>query len=146
MSTTKDIKIGIKIGKKIIDTKKDKALNEALVSFTEVKREIDLLNEKLKASKEVISAKSKDILKNMDETTVTLITGDINVKVSFGWDINISDEATLTELLGDRFDDLVTTKVSYTPTAKLKEMSLVDDGLKKCLTIKEKAPTVAISK
>ena len=46
----------------------------------------------------------------------------------------------------DRFDDLVTTKVSYTPTAKLKEMSLQDDGLKKCLTVKEKAPTVTIVK
>ena len=60
--------------------------------------------------------------------------------------INISDEVTLTELLGDRFDDLVTTKVSYSPTQKLKEMSLQDDGLKKCLTVKEKAPTVTIVK
>ena len=66
--------------------------------------------------------------------------------MAFGWDINISDEATLTELLGDRFDDLVTTKVSYTPTSKLKEMSLQDDGLKKCLTVKEKAPAVTIVK
>lgn len=138
--------IDVKIGKKVIDTKKDKALSEALVSFVELKSEIALLDEKLKASKDVILAKSKEILKNMDETTVTLITGEVNVKVSFGWDVNISDETTLTELLGDRFDDLVTTKVSYAPTSKLKEMSLDDDAIKMCLTIKEKAPTVAIAK
>lgn len=138
--------IDIKIGKNVVGNRKDKGLQEAISSFVELKKEIDLQNENLKAVKEVIVAKAKEILKDVDETGVTLIAGDESVKVAFGWDINISDEATLTELLGDRFDDLVTTKVSYTPTAKLKEMSLQDDGLKKCLTVKEKAPTVTIGK
>lgn len=138
--------IDIKIGKNVVGNRKDKGLQEAISSFVELKKEIDLQNENLKAVKEVIVAKAKEILKDVDETGVTLIAGDESVKVAFGWDINISDEATLTELLGDRFDDLVTTKVSYTPTAKLKEMSLQDDGLKKCLTVKEKAPTVTIVK
>ena len=138
--------IDIKIGKNVVGNRKDKGLQEAISSFVELKKEIDLQNENLKAVKEVIVAKAKEILKDVDETGVTLIAGDESVKVAFGWDINISDEATLTELLGDRFDDLVTTKVSYTPTAKLKEMSLQDDGLKKCLTVKEKAPTVTIAK
>ena len=138
--------IDIKIGKNVVGNRKDKGLREAISSFVELKKEIDLQNENLKAVKEVLVAKAKEILKDVDETGVTLIDGDNSVKVAFGWDINISDEATLTELLGDRFDDLVTTKVSYTPTAKLKEMSLQDDGLKKCLTVKEKAPTVTIVK
>lgn len=138
--------IDIKIGKNVVGNRKDKGLQEAISSFVELKKEIDLQNEKLKFVKEVIVAKAKEILEGVDETGVTLIAGDNSVKVAFGWDINISDEATLTELLGDRFDDLVTTKVSYTPTAKLKEMILQDDGLKKCLTVKEKAPTVTIGK
>ena len=138
--------IEIKIGKKVVDTKKDKALLESIKSFIETKKELDLQTGKLKTIKDEICSKAKEILKDVDETGVTLIAGDDSVKVAFGWDINISDEATLTELLGDRFDDLVTTKVSYTPTAKLKEMSLQDDGLKKCLTVKEKAPTVTIVK
>lgn len=138
--------IDIKIGKNVVGNRKDKGLQEAISSFVQLKKEIDLQNENLKAVREVLVAKAKEILKDVDETGVTLIAGDDSVKVAFGWDINISDEATLTELLGDRFDDLVTTKVSYTPTAKLKEMSLQDDGLKKCLTVKEKAPTVTIVK
>ena len=138
--------IEIKIGKKVVDTKKDKALLESIKSFIETKKELDLQTGKLKTIKDEICSKAKVFLKDADETTVTLIAGENSVKVAFGWDINISDEATLTELLGDRFDDLVTTKVSYAPTAKLKEMSLIDDGLKQCLTVKEKAPTVTIAK
>lgn len=138
--------IDIKIGKNVVGNRKDKGLQEAISSFVELKKEIDLQNEKLKFVKEVIVAKAKEILEGVDETGVTLIAGDDSVKVAFGWDISVSDEATLTELLGDRFDDLVTTKVSYTPTAKLKEMSLQDDGLKQCLNVKEKAPTVTIGK
>ena len=138
--------IEIKIGKKVVDTKKDEALLESIKSFIETKKELDLQTGKLKTIKDEICSKAKVLLKDADETTVTLIAGEDSLKVAFGWDINISDEATLTELLGDRFDDLVTTKVSYTPTSKLKEMSLQDDGLKKCLTVKEKAPTVTIAK
>lgn len=141
-----NITVDIKIGKKVVESKIDAKLEEAIRNFIEIKKEIDLNNELLKAIKEDIVKEAKEVLKSVDETGVTLIAGDNSVKVAFGWDINISDEATLTELLGDRFDDLVTTKVSYTPTAKLKEMSLQDDGLKKCLTVKEKAPTVTIVK
>ncbi len=142
MSATVDIKIGKSIAKNI----EDKSLLEAIKSFVETKKELDLQTGKLKTIKDELCLKAKEILKDVDETGVTLIAGDNSVKVAFGWDINISDEATLTELLGDRFDDLVITKVSYTPTSKLKEMSLQDDGLKKCLTVKEKAPTVTIAK
>lgn len=91
-------------------------------------------------------SKAKDILKDKDKASLTFLNEDKAVKVSFSWDININDEATLTELLGDRFDDLVTTKIAYTPTAKLKEMSLQDDGIKQCLSIKEKQPQVSIVK
>jgi len=141
-----NIMVHIKIGKKVVESKIDAKLEEAIRNFVEIKKEIDLNNELLKAIKEDIVKEAKEVLKSVDETGVTLIAGDNSVKVAFGWDINISDEATLTELLGDRFDDLVTTKVSYTPTAKLKEMSLQDDGLKKCLTIKEKAAAITVVK
>ena len=138
--------VDIKIGKKVVESKIDAKLEEAIRNFVEIKKEIDLNNELLKAIKEDIVKEAKEVLKSVDETGVTFITGDDSVKVAFGWDISVSDEATLAELLGDRFDDLVTTKVSYTPTAKLKEMSLQDDGLKQCLNVKEKAPTVTIGK
>ncbi|MCT7613504.1 hypothetical protein N5U20_09825 [Aliarcobacter butzleri] len=141
-----NITVDIKIGKKVVESKIDAKLEEAIRNFVEIKKEIDLNNELLKAIKEDIVKEAKEVLKSVDETGVTFVAGNNSLKVAFGWDINISDEATLTELLGDRFDDLVTTKVSYSPTQKLKEMSLQDDGLKKCLTVKEKAPTVTIAK
>lgn len=144
MST--NITVDIKIGKNVIDSRVDAKLSEAIKRYVETKKELDLQTGKLKSIKDELVIEAQNVLKSVDETGVTFITGDDSVKVAFGWDISVSDEATLAELLGDRFDDLVTTKVSYTPTAKLKEMSLQDDGLKKCLTVKEKAPTVTIGK
>lgn len=138
--------VDIKIGKNVIDSRVDAKLSEAIKRYVETKKELDLQTGKLKSIKDELVIEAQNVLKSVDETGVTFITGDDSVKVAFGWDISVSDEATLAELLGDRFDDLVTTKVSYTPTAKLKEMSLQDDGLKKCLTVKEKAPTVTIGK
>ena len=141
-----NITVDIKIGKKVVESRVDGKLSEAIKRYVETKKELDLQTGKLKSIKDELVIEAQNVLKSVDETGVTFITGDDSVKVAFGWDISVSDEATLTELLGDRFDDLVTTKVSYTPTAKLKEMSLQDDGLKKCLTVKEKAPTVTIGK
>ncbi len=141
-----NITVDIKIGKNVVDSRVDAKLSEAIKRYVETKKELDLQTGKLKSIKDELVIEAQNVLKSVDETGVTFITGDDSVKVAFGWDISVSDEATLTELLGDRFDDLVTTKVSYTPTAKLKEMSLQDDGLKKCLTVKEKAPTVTIGK
>ena len=138
--------VDIKIGKNVIDSRVDAKLSEAIKRYVETKKELDLQTGKLKSIKDELVIEAQNVLKSVDETGVTFITGDDSVKVAFGWDISVSDEATLTELLGDRFDDLVTTKVSYTPTAKLKEMSLQDDGLKQCLNVKEKAPTVTIGK
>lgn len=144
MST--NMTVDIKIGKNVIDSRVDAKLSEAIKRYVETKKELDLQTGKLKSIKDELVIEAQNVLKSVDETGVTFITGDDSVKVAFGWDISVSDEATLTELLGDRFDDLVTTKVSYTPTAKLKEMSLQDDGLKKCISVKEKAPTVTIGK
>ena len=141
-----NITVDIKIGKNIVVSRVDAKLSEAIKRFVETKKELDLQTGKLKSIKDELVIEAQNILKSVDETGVTFITGDDSVKVAFGWDIGVSDEATLAELLGDRFDDLVTTKIVYTPTSKLKEMSLQDDGLKQCLTVKEKAPTVTITK
>lgn len=141
-----NITVDVKIGKNVVKSMVDANLGEAIKRFVETKKELDLQTGKLKTIKDEICIKAKELLAGFDEATVTLITNNDSVKVAFGWDVNISDEAMLTELLGDRFDDLVTTKISYTPTSKLKEMSLQDDGLKKCIAVKEKAPTVTITK
>lgn len=66
------------------------------------------------------------------------------VKISFGWKIELKDGEKLKALLGDDFDLLVTTDTVYKPEKKLKELALNDDGLKECLEIKEKAPSVSV--
>jgi len=122
----------------------DKELKASIFEYITLKDEISFINERLKQARDIISVKAKEILEDCDETTITLLADNESLKVVFAWDINISDEAKLNELLGSRFDDLVNTKISYTPTAKLKDMSLSDDGLKECLSIKQKAPIFTI--
>ena len=51
--------IEIKIGKKVVDTKKDKALLESIKSFIETKKELDLQTGKLKTIKDEICSKAK---------------------------------------------------------------------------------------
>ena len=71
--------IDIKIGKNVVGNRKDKGLQEAISSFVQLKKEIDLQNENLKAVREVLVAKAKEILKDVDEPGVTLIDGDDSV-------------------------------------------------------------------
>ena len=75
-----------------------------------------------------------------------LCVDDDKVKIGFAYDIKVKDVDALKEILGDRFDDLVSVKTDYKPDTKLKEMTLDDDGLKVCMSVKEKAPSVAVVK
>jgi|GEM_PF-1174217 len=124
----------------------DKELKSAIFEYITLKDESTLINERLKATREIIATKAKEILDDCDETTITLIADNESLKVVFAWDINITDQNLLFETLGTRFDDLVNTKISYIPSAKLKQMSLEDEALAKCLSQKEKAPAVSVIK
>ena len=137
--------IKVKIGKEITD-RDDLELEASVIAFVTTKREIDLLNEKLKEHKAVIAEIGKDILKDDEASTVTIVKDEYAVKVSFGWDVKIKDEDQLQKIVGERFYDLVEEKIVQTPTKKLKEMALDDDGLRECMDIKEKAPAVAATK
>jgi len=124
----------------------NKAVQMAVLGFSETKGEIDALNEKLKGYKATMADVARDILGSGDTQTLTFCVDDDKVKVSFGYDIKVKDVDALKELLGERFDDLVTVKTDYKPDTKLKEMALDDDGLRTCLSVKEKAPAVAVVK
>lgn len=137
--------VQIKVNRSITE-EKDAILEMAIRGFVDIKTKVDALNEKLKEYKDIIVAKAKKHLVESDVVTCTLGVDDEAVKVTFGWDITVSDEQKLKVLLGNRFDDLVNTTISFKPVAKLKEMALKDDGLKECLSIKEKAPSLAVVK
>lgn len=125
---------------------KDAHAEFALSSFVELKLEIDLMTKRMNEHKAVLIEKARTILGDDEVSTITFIVDTEAVKVSFGWDVKVSDEGVLQELLGERFQDLVTTTVNFKPDEKLRKMALDDDGLKACLSIKEKAPAVAVIK
>ncbi len=137
--------VQVKINKSINQIN-DIVLEEAIRGFVGVKSEIDRLNEKLEKYKEVINQKAKEILSGDDTATVTLGVDNGNIKVTFGWDIKVADEPKLRVILGNRFDDLVNSTTTFAPLPKLKEMALNDDGLKECLSIKEKSPSITVVK
>lgn len=127
-------------------TIKDRAAEAALIGFVETKAEIDSLNALLKEHKEQLVQTANALLEGDEAQTITFGVDDDRVKVTFGYDIKVADEVALETLLGDRFTDLVKVQVSYKPEAKLKEMALEDDALRDCLTIRDKAPAVAVVK
>lgn len=87
--------VNIKIDKNVIVNRKDQELEEAIIAFIEVKKDIDLQNENLNFVKKVIFEKAKQISKEFEQTNMTLIAGDNSIRVGIRWDINISDEATI---------------------------------------------------
>ena len=137
--------VQIKVNKSV-KNENDVMLEEAIKGFLGVKMEMDTLGDKLNAYKEIIATKAKEELKESDNATCTFGVDAGNVKVSFGWDIKVADEPKLRIILGERFDDLVKSSTTFTPVSKLKEMALDDDGLKSCLSIKEKSPSLAVVK
>jgi len=135
----------VKIAKKESE-QKDRVVESAVALFVDTKSQIDALNKILKEQKDVLTTKAREILGDDEASTVTLSVDDDSVKITFGWDVKVEDEGTLQEILGDRFQDLVTTNVVFKPDNKLRVMAVDDDGLRECLVIKEKAPSVAVVK
>jgi len=135
----------VKIGKEE-SSLADKGVQIAVLGFAETKSKIDLLNVKLKDYKETIIEAGRTILGDGDTQTLTFCVDESKVKIGFAFDIKIKDEKALRELLGERFDNLVSVKIDYKPDTKLKEMALDDDGLKSCMSVKEKAPSVVMVK
>ncbi|AQW87875.1 hypothetical protein CPIN18021_1076 [Campylobacter pinnipediorum subsp. caledonicus] len=134
----------VKIGKQEINLT-DKKLGRNIEDFCEIKAQVDALNNKLKDIKEYIAFRANELLADSDANTISLIVDNYNgVKVNLGQDIVIKDNELLKELLGDKFDMLVKTEVVYKPERKLKELALDDDGLKECLSIKQKTPAVSM--
>jgi len=135
----------VKIAKKESE-QKDRVVESAVALFVDTKSQIDALNKILKEQKDVLTTKAREILGDDEASTVTLSVDDDSVKITFGWDVKVEDEGALQEILGDRFQDLVTTNVVFKPDNKLRAMALEDDGLRECLVIKEKSPAVAVVK
>ncbi|CUU77025.1 Uncharacterised protein [Campylobacter hyointestinalis subsp. hyointestinalis] len=134
----------VKIGKN--ETKiHDKSLESAVDEFAYLKRKINSLNDELKAYKDIIVNKANELLENSDALSIGFesISGN-RLKVSLGWDVKVKDADTLALLLGDKFSLLVKEERVYKPEKRLKELALDDDGLKECLEIKEKAPSISL--
>lgn len=141
-----NIALDIKLKGKVVESRIDTKLCETIKKFVDLKKVIEAQEKELKALKDEIVHEAKEFLKDKEEATVTFDVLDDSVKVAFAWDMSIVNEAQLMEILGARFDDLVKTKISYSPTENLKEMINADDGLKECIKIKEKAPAVTINR
>ena len=125
---------------------KNREVESAVVQFVELKSQIDELSLTLKIHKDTIVSYALECVKDEETSTITFGVDDDFVKVGFGFDVSVADDAKLMTLLGERFNDLVKTQIVYKPEARLKSMALDDDGLKECLNIKEKTPTVAVVK
>jgi len=135
----------VKIAKNETEVK-DPHAEFALCSFVELKLNIDEMTKRMNEHKAVLIEKARTILGEDEVSTITFRVDTEAVKVSFSWDVKVSDEGVLQEILGERFQDLVTTTVNFKPDEKLRKMALDDDGLKACLSIKEKAPAVTVVK
>lgn len=137
--------VNVKIAKqtdKIKSVKVEKAIEE----LAKLKQVSDDANDQMKAHKETIIEEARKQLDGTDIQTISFGVSETEVKVSFSYDIKIQDEDNLLALLGDRYYDLTTEKKVISPTTKLKEMALEDDGLSDYMSIKEKAPAVSVKK
>ena len=135
----------VKIGKDE-QQEKDRAVEQAVIGFVETKAKMDALKTELDGYKDALAAKAEDVLNGSDTSTITFGVDDDKVKITFGYDVKVKDVEALREILGERFDDLVAVKTDYKPETKLKEMAIEDDGLAECMTVKPKAPAVAVVK
>ena len=135
----------VKIGKKETQVK-NREIERAVGEFVDLKEQIASLNKDMQSPKEILVKEAKKILGDDDTSTITFGVDDDKIKITFGYDIKVSDQDALKNIFGDRFDDLVTIKTVVTPGAKLKEMALDDDGLKMCLSVKEKTPAISVVK
>lgn len=133
----------IKIGRNTT-TQNNKEVEGFLTEFVNLKKEEKLLKEKTKAKQVALAEFGKLELKDSDNSSVTLLVGDDAVNIKFDWDIKIADESKLKILLEDRYQDLVNIKTEISPVAKLKQMALNDDGIRECMSVKEKAPAFKV--
>lgn len=144
MKTTINNKIRLKKGREeIIVT--DQRLADLITSAYNLSLEIKAIEPALKEYKEEIASIAKDYL---DEAgTVTFIIDSIACRITFGYECVVHPEKIeeLKKILGDRFDDLVKTKVIYNGTSKLIELASDGDRgrpIAECLIIKEKSPAI----
>lgn len=141
----------VKIGKDEIEVK-DRKVESKLLEYLEVKAEADKLANQLKELKDPLLEFAAAQLDGNDATIVTIAPVDTSLpgleglKVTFGIDVKIGDVEKLEKILGDRFDDLVKTEETYKPENKLKEMAVDDEGLRECLVIKDKTPSITVVK
>lgn len=123
----------------------DETLGESILNFIDTTAKIRALNENLKELKAKLSSVANELLSDSEALNISLISASgAGVKIGLGFDIKIEDKENLREILGDKFDLLVKTKISYEPEKRLREMALIDDGIKECLIIKEKAPCFSV--
>lgn len=95
------------------------ALVRAAMAAWDMVQRIDALEADLKVKKE-------ELAKALDGRSL-IVTGVCRVAVARTESVSITDADKLRELLGDRFDDLVTQTVSYKPADALLEMAADGD-------------------
>ncbi|MEW6115356.1 MAG: hypothetical protein AB1553_00440 [Nitrospirota bacterium] len=108
--------------------------------------EMKSLEPALKEYRDYIASVAKDYIDASG--TLTFIIDGIRCKVTFGYECVIPEEhvAEVRRLLGERFDDLVRTKITHSGTSKLIDMAADGDrgkAIAGCLVIKEKTPGVS---
>lgn len=121
-------------------------LADTIRSARTLSLEIKSLEPALKEYKEQIAGVARDYIDAAG--TLTFIVDGTPCKVAFGYECVIPEEhvAEVRRLLGERFDDLVRTKITYNGTSKLIDMAADGDrgkAIAGCLVIKEKTPRVS---
>lgn len=121
-------------------------LADAIRAARNLSLEIKSLELGLKEHKEQIVSVARDYIDAAG--TLTFIVDNIHCKVTFGYECVIPKEHVdvVRRILGERFDDLVRTKISYYGTSKLIDMAVDGDrgkAIAECLVINEKTPRVS---
>ncbi len=79
-----------------------------------------------------------------DRGTISFYYGDAGAKVTIEYDAVIDEKGAdeLGRILEGRWGDLVHVKTRYKPSRRLLEIAASDEGIRRLITIKEKAPYV----
>lgn len=124
---------------------KDSTLADVIRLANNLTNEMKALEPSLKEYKTHIAKVAKDYIDASG--TVTFIVDGIQCKITFGYECVIPEENVeeVKRILGDRFEDLVRTKIKHEGTMKLIDMAADGDrgqAIAKCLVIKEKTPSI----
>jgi len=122
----------------------------AIEEAVNLQKRLETIKTQLEARKDVVRAFALKL--DVDGKSVHITTEDgAHAEVTFTDDVKVADTKALKNLLGDRFDDLVSTTTTYKPRSALVELAVNADAhdpdvdpaaLRALLTVKAGTPTV----